>query len=197
MSADENVALCVKRWLENFSLFNMKLIHMPGKLIPADPLSRLTNLPSAVGSELNSSVDFEPRYPLPHPLDKINKILFIESADKERVIERAFSKITPSVLDGAESTPSSQHSEATTSSTTSGIKGSFSPLESHITYSPEIKVRCIFDETGEGISKSCGSKECGVCMCGWREEGTPLCNSCVECTPRILMPFPKQGAPNV
>ena len=78
MNADENVAPCVKRWLENFSLFNMKLVHMPGKEIPADPLSRLTNLPSAVGSELNSSVDFEPRYPLPHPLDKINKILFIE-----------------------------------------------------------------------------------------------------------------------
>ena len=62
MNADENVAPSVKRWLENFSLFNMKLVHMPGKEIPADPLSRLTNLPSAVGSELNSSVDFEPRY---------------------------------------------------------------------------------------------------------------------------------------
>ena len=59
---------------------------MPGKEIPADPLSRLTNLPSAVGSELNSSVDFEPRYPLPHPLDKINKVLFLESADKESTL---------------------------------------------------------------------------------------------------------------
>ena len=75
MSADEKVAPCVKRWLENFSLFNMKLIHMPGKLIPTDPLSRLHNLPSAVGSELNAIVDFEPRYPLPHPLDKIKKNL--------------------------------------------------------------------------------------------------------------------------
>ena len=81
----------------------MKLVHMPGKLIPADPLSRLTNLPSSVGSELNSSVDFEPRYPLPHPLDEINRILFIESVDKE-VIEQAFSEIAPSTLDGAEST---------------------------------------------------------------------------------------------
>ena len=92
MNADENVVPCVKRWLEYFSLFNMKLVHMPGKEIPADPLSRLANLPSVVGSELNSSVDFEPRYPLPHPLDKINKVLFLESADKERVVERAFSK---------------------------------------------------------------------------------------------------------
>ena len=75
----------------------MKLVHMPSKEIPADPLSRLANLPSAVGSELNSSVDFEPRYPLPNPLDKINKVLFLESADKERVVERAFSEITPSM----------------------------------------------------------------------------------------------------
>ena len=68
-------------------MFNMKLVHIPGKLIPADPLSRLTNLPSAVGLELKSSVDFEPRYPLTHPLDKIKKILFVESADKERLVE--------------------------------------------------------------------------------------------------------------
>ena len=72
MNADEKVSPCVKRWLEKFSLFNMKLVHMAGELIPADPLSRLNNLPSAVGSELNSSVDFETRYPSPHPLDKID-----------------------------------------------------------------------------------------------------------------------------
>ena len=47
MQVHEKVAPCVKRWL-----FNMRLEHMSGKLIPAVPLSRLTNLPSAVGSEL-------------------------------------------------------------------------------------------------------------------------------------------------
>ena len=127
MSADKNVSPYVKRWLENFSLFNMKLVHMPGKLIPVDHLSWLNNLPSAVGFELNSSDDFEPRYPLPHPSYKINKILYIESADKERVIKGAFSETAPSMLNGAESTRSSQHSEATTGSTASGITGSFNP----------------------------------------------------------------------
>ena len=86
MNPEEKVSPCVKRWLENFSQFNMKLVHMPCKLIPADPLSRLSNLPSAVGSELNSSVDSEPRYPLTHPLDKIDKI---EMVDKERLVEYA------------------------------------------------------------------------------------------------------------
>ena len=162
MNADEKVSPCVKRWLENFSLFNMKLVHKPGKLIPADPLSRLTNLPSAVGPDLNSSVDFEPRYPLPYPFDKIDKVLFLESADKERLVDRAFSVTAPSPPSQAESAQSSRQSWATSSSTGSGMKGTFNHLEPHFTYSPEIKVKCIFDETGEGVDQSCGSQECTI-----------------------------------
>ena len=104
-------------------------------------MSRLTNLPSAVGSELNSSVDFETRYPLPNPLDKINKTLFIESTDKERVVEQAFSEITPSMQSEAESTLSSTPSEVT---------GSFTPLYPHLSFDPDIGVKCFADVTGEG-----------------------------------------------
>jgi hypothetical protein len=166
----------------------MKLVHMPGKEIPADPLSRLTNLPSAAGSELNSSVDFEPRYPLPHPLDKINKVLFLESADKERVVERAFSEITPSMHTAAESAPSQSHTGSRTSTTPSGLSGSFTPLRPHASYESDISVRCIYDTTGEGIMESCQSQECKLCKCTWRKEGESPCNSCTECTPRITMP---------
>ena len=67
-----------------------------------------------------TSVDFEPRYPLPHPLDKINKILF---ADKERLAERAFSIIAPSPPSQAESALSSRQS-----------RGTFSHLEPHFAY---------------------------------------------------------------
>ena len=119
----------------------MILVHMPGKLIPADPLSRLTNLPSAVGSELHSSVDFEPRYPLPHPLDEIDKILFIESADKEKRVEQAFSITSPSPQSQAESAPSSPQLWATQSSNFSEMNETFKPLEPHFTYLPEIQVK--------------------------------------------------------
>ena len=97
----------------------------------------------AVESELNSSVDFEPRYPLTHPLDKINKVLFLESADKERVVERAFSEITPSMHTAAESAPSQSHMESVTSTIPSGLSGSFTPLRPHASYDPDIAVRIV------------------------------------------------------
>ena len=68
MNADEKVSPCCEK--------------VVGELLPdqheAGPHARqiYPSRPSAVGSELNSSVDFEPRNPLPHPLDKIDKILF-------------------------------------------------------------------------------------------------------------------------
>ena len=128
-----------------------------GELLPvqheAGPHARqiYPSRPSAVGSELNSSVDFEPRYPLPHPLDKIDKILFNRICRQREAGRGAFSEMALSVLNQAESASSSHRSETTTSSTASGVTGSFNPLDPQFTYSPDIKVRCIFDKTGEGV----------------------------------------------
>ena len=66
MSADKKCGpLCEELAGELFPLFNMKLIHMPGKLIPMDPLSRLTHLPSVVGLNSTQVLILSPGTPYP------------------------------------------------------------------------------------------------------------------------------------
>ena len=77
---------CVRRWLENFSRFNMKLQHMPGKLIPSDPFSRAPHIPEGTPSELDS-IDYEPRYELPWPLSKLQTDEFLEEKDPVGVVQ--------------------------------------------------------------------------------------------------------------
>ena len=61
----------IRRWLLNFSFFNFRIEHKPGKeLVDADHISRQTNLPPATPSERMETQEFEPTYPLPHPLDQ-------------------------------------------------------------------------------------------------------------------------------
>ena len=130
----------MKRWLKNFSLF---IKHMSRKLVPADSLSRFTNLLSAVGSERNSSVVYEPRFPLPYQVDKINQVLFEQSVDKETLVERAFAVTAPSQQSRAESAPSRANFCVTTSSTLSKIHGSYDSRD-RVGLFPRHTGQCIF-----------------------------------------------------
>ena len=68
--------------LLNFSFFNFRIEHKPGKeLVDADHISRQTNLPPATPSEKLETQEFEPTYPLPHPLDQWQHLVSHEDHD--------------------------------------------------------------------------------------------------------------------
>ena len=58
----------IRRWLLNFSFFNFRIEHKPGKeLVDADHISRQTNLPPATPSERLETQELTPPTLSPTP----------------------------------------------------------------------------------------------------------------------------------
>ena len=53
---------------------------LQGELVDADHISRQTNLPEATPSERLETQEFDPTYPLPHPLDQWQHLIFHEDS---------------------------------------------------------------------------------------------------------------------
>ena len=69
----------IRRWLTNFSYFQFAIEHRAGvQLVDADHLSRQLNLPSPTPSEVEQTRDYEPRFPLPSPLDRFQELIDVE-----------------------------------------------------------------------------------------------------------------------
>ena len=66
----------IRRWLTNFSYFQFTVEHRAGaQLCDADHLSRQPNLPAATPSEAEQTKEYEPTYPLPHPLSQFQHLI--------------------------------------------------------------------------------------------------------------------------
>ena len=141
---------CVRRWLENFSRFNMKLQHMPGKLIPSDPFSRAPHIPEGTPSELDS-IDFEPRYELPWPLNELQTDEFLEEKDPVGVVQH--------LINSHSGSTASTDSRITTINNMFPIVGEEVPTESSSAYDPDIIMGC----QGDG-GLECQCQWCNCCL---------------------------------
>ena len=66
----------ILRWLTNFSYFQFIIEHQAGvKMSDADNISRQTNLPTALPSEVEQIIEYEETYKLPYPLDQFQDLI--------------------------------------------------------------------------------------------------------------------------